>query len=63
MCCHVQQTDIFVALQPISTKGKTAADVDALAIETREAMLKALREMAQDSQSMKESNVLSKKNS
>jgi len=49
-------------LPPISTKGKTAADVDALVQETREAMLKALHEMAEDSQSMKESNVLSKKN-
>ncbi|KAK5956811.1 1-acylglycerol-3-phosphate O-acyltransferase [Knufia fluminis] len=50
-------------LKPISTKGRTAADVDALLAETREAMLNALKEMAQDSQSMKESNVLSKKTS
>lgn len=55
-------TNAFTVLPPISTKGKTAADVDALLQETREAMLKALHEMAQDSQSMKESNVLSKKN-
>ena len=54
-------TDVFLVLKPISTKGKTAADVDALLAETREAMLNALNEMAQDSQSMKESNVLAKK--
>lgn len=54
-------TDVYIVLKPISTKGKTAADVDALLVETREAMLKALHEMAQDSQSMKESNILAKK--
>lgn len=48
-------------MKPISTKGKTAADVDALLQETREVMLNALHEMAHDSQSMMASKVEEKK--
>lgn len=48
-------------LQPIETKGKTAADVEALLQETREVMLAALQDMARDNHSKMESKVLAKK--
>jgi hypothetical protein len=38
-------------LQPISTKGLTAADVDDLTRETREKMLKVLEDFAKDPES------------
>ncbi|KAK5080918.1 1-acylglycerol-3-phosphate O-acyltransferase [Lithohypha guttulata] len=50
-------------LRPIETKGKTAADVDALLEETRGVMLKALHEMAQDNESKMISKVQEKKES
>ena len=48
-------------LTPISTVGKTAADVDTLMQQTRDLMLKTLEEMAQDSQAKTVSNMTSKK--
>lgn len=42
-------TDWSLVLPPISTKGKTAADVDALLQEARDSMLNALKEMWNDS--------------
>ena len=50
-------------LEPISTLGKTAADVDSLLQQARDGMLKALEEMAQDSQATTIKNVEAKKKS
>lgn len=43
------RTDRCQVLSPISTQGKTAADVDSLLQEARESMLNALKEMYNDS--------------
>lgn len=50
-------------LQPISTTGKTAADVDSLVKQTHDAMLEALNDMARDSESKMASKVAEKKTS
>lgn len=52
-----------IVLPAISTKGKTAADVDDLLQQTRESMLNALKEMAQDTQSQTAGNGTAKKTS
>lgn len=57
--CRLTPTTVLPA---ISTKGKTAADVDDLLQQTRESMLGALHEMARDSKSKVASDGALKKN-
>ena len=54
-------TDTMTVLKPIETKGKTAADVDTILKQCRDAMLEALHDMARDNRSKMESKVLEKK--
>ena len=51
----------MTVLKPIETKGKTAADVDTILKQCRDAMLEALHDMARDNRSKMESKVLEKK--